>query len=472
MRSKLLNKIMIPLVFMISLLLVNAEHGFTQVEEKEKKVYKLDKVIVRDHPLKEAITVTPQVTVINVDKFKKAGTVQTIRDVLSEIGGLDVLSSSVTPSQSDSIYIRGMDQSRIQIFVDGKPMRLTGTRGYYKIDWTTMLLDNVETIEVIKGSHSLLYPYAMGGAINIITKKGIKTDELKPRVTAKTEFGTYGMEGYSASVTGGLLNTIGYSMSAATRTGDGYLRNNWYDSDNLNGRITFYLPADGKLLFGYDHVNYVSGYPVINDPSRDDFDPDYPAVKENEVDTFTHDREGRCYPGGISYWEKRTRDANMLYEQPLGPGELRFQLHEKKEDRARCGYSYSKGKLKQGTVSDNEYYVWGTSLDYQNFELVKDHTLSIGGEYRDLGTPDNKNYSTTLSGYLQDVWSVTPYLNLTYGFRYYRFEIDAARPYKTSADRVNYRRIEKAFCPKIRADYQLNPGLALYAAVSSETRTP
>jgi len=54
-------------------------------KEGGEQVYRLDKVIVRDHPLKdESMVVTPDVTVINVEKFQKAGSVQNIRDLLSE----------------------------------------------------------------------------------------------------------------------------------------------------------------------------------------------------------------------------------------------------------------------------------------------------------------------------------------------------------------------------------------------------
>ena len=253
---------------MICFLFFIPQQAFSQVKTEEK-VYRLDKVIVRDHPLKdESMVVTPDVTVINVDKFQKAGPVQTIRDVLSETLGLNVQSTSITPSPSESIYIRGLDQSRIQIFLDGRPMRLFGAYGYYKVDWTTMPLDNVETIEVIRGSHSLLYPFSMGGAINIITKKGIKTDEIKPKVSATTEFGSYHAQSYSASVLGGLANTIGYSLAAARRKGDGYLRNNYYDTDSFNARIEEEIVGASATFGEGEHlieISTVSGDIEITD---------------------------------------------------------------------------------------------------------------------------------------------------------------------------------------------------------------
>jgi len=427
-------------------------------------------VIVRDHPLKdESMVVTPDVTVINVEKFQKAGNVHNIQDVLSEILGVSVLRSNITPSPSETVYIRGMDQSRIQIFLDGKPMRLMGRRGYYKIDWTTMPLDNVETIEVIRGSHSLLYPFSMGGAINIITKKGKKTDEVKPDISITTEFGSYGAESYSASLLGGLFNTIGYSFSGARRSGDGYLRNNYYDTGNFNARISLYLPTDGILSFGWDHVENTTGYAVINDPLRDDYDPDYPIVLADNVDTFTHDNEGKSYFGGDSYWKKRTNEYNILFEQPLGLGELRAQVYKHKSVRDRLSYTSTGTQKNQ---FDLDEYNMGCNLEYLDFELITNHAFSIGGEYRTQGDKDDKDFYEIFSGFFQDVWSITSPLTLTWGTRYYEFHSDAYKPYEDRADREEYRRKENEWCPKARLNYEVDPDLTLYATVSREMRIP
>lgn len=474
--KKLFN---IYLVTMMSFLFLLSIPGYSSAQvEKEKKEghpYRLEKVIVRDHPLRdEAMVVTPDVTVINVDKFKKAGSMQNIQDVLSEALGINVLRSNITPSPSETVYIRGMDQSRIQIFMDGRPMRLMGKRGYYKIDWTSMPLDNVETIEIIRGSHSLLYPFSMGGAINIITKKGKKTDEIKPDVSVTTEFGSYGAESYSASILGGLFNTIGYSFSGAGRSGDGYLRNNYYDTGSFNSRISLYLPTEGTLSCGWDHVENETGYAVINDPSRDDYDPDYPVVQADEVDTFTHDYEGKSYPGGDSYWKRRANEYNILFDQPLGPGELRAQIYKHKSERDRLSYTSDGTQKKQ---LDSDEYNMGYNLDYLDFELIANHAFSIGGDYRTQGDKDNKDYYEIISGYFQDVWSITPALTLTWGARYYEFQSDAYKAglpdmSKASKAQYAYRRVENEWCPKARLDYEFDTSLSLYAAVSREMRTP
>ena len=447
------------------------EYCPAQVDEGKEggdQVYKLDKVIVRDHPLKdESMVVMPDVTVINVDKFQKAGSVETIRDVLSEALGLSVLQSSVTPNQSEGIYIRGMDQSRYQIFMDGRPMRLHGSHGYFKMDWTSVPLDNVETIEIVRGSHSLLYPFSMGGAINIITKKGKKTNDLKPDCIVRTGFGPYGAQSYSANVTGGMLETIGYSLAAAHREGDGYLRGNDYNTDNLNGRFSLYLPTGGTITYGIDHVNTVTGYAVINDPNdaASNYDPSYPIVRVGEIDTFTHDYEGKAYAGGKNQWERTVNDQSLLIEQPLPVGEIRAQVYKQLSKRDRYAH-YSDGS---DTSNYKEEYTGGVALDYLGFDLIDNHSLSIGGDYRNQGTPDNKDFYAITALFIQDVWSIADPVTLTFGTRWYEFATDS---YEFGDLSKKTRRIEKEWCPKARLDYEFDGGLSLYASVSREMRMP
>jgi len=442
--------------------------------DEPQKTYRLDRVIVRAHPMSEkAMEVTPDVTVINLDKFEKAGKVHNIQDVLSETLGLDVMRSNITPSPSEQVYIRGLDQSRIQVFLDGKPMRLMGKRGYYKIDWTTMPLDNVESIEVIRGSHSLLYPFSMGGAINIITKKGKHADELKPDISVASEFGTYGAESYSASIQGGLLNAIGYSFAGADRSADGFLRNNYYDTQSFNSRLSLFLPTGGTLTAGWDYADNQTGYAVINDPDdpASDYDPDQPVVSAGEVDTFTHDYEGKAYPGGDSFWEKRTNEYSLLFEQPIGPGEVQAQIYQHQSERDRFYFDAS-GEQNEQLAS--EELNTGGYMKFLSYEITENHSISIGGEYRAQGDDANEDFYEIFSGYFQDVWTIAPPLTLTWGTRYYEFHSDA---YRAGFDWSNreayaYRRVEEEWCPKARVNYDANPELSLYAAVSREMRLP
>jgi outer membrane receptor protein involved in Fe transport len=276
------------------------------------------------------------------------------------------------------------------------------------------------------------------------------------------------------------LNLIGYSFAGAHREGDGYLRNNDYNTGSFNARMTLFLPTGGTLTGGWDYVDNETGYAVINDPSRDDYDSSYPDVLEDEVDRFAHGPEGLVYPGGDSFWQKRTSEYSILLEQPLGPGELRAQVYQHESNRDRY-WVVSDGTPKEDP--DIEEKNRGAFLDYLDFELIKNHAFSIGGEYRTQGIPENKDYYEIISGYFQDVWSVMSPLTLTWGVRYYEFQSDAYKAgfpgmkeyrLKSPSEQkaYQYRRVENEWCPKARLDYEFDSTLTLYAAVSREMRTP
>ncbi len=481
MRFKKLFFAMVVSLFLFGLQFTCFAEEEGEAGEEQIQPYKLEQVIVRDHPLRgQALEITPDVTVINVDDFEKAGRMNDIQDLLEETLGLDVMRSNIGSSPSDQVYLRGMDASRYQIFMDGRPMRLMGRMGYYKVDWTTMPLNNVESVEIIRGSHSLLFPFSMGGAFNIITKKGKKTDEIKPDVTVASEFGSYGQESYSANVQGGALNAIGYSFAAETREGDGYLRNNFYDTDNFNSRISLFLPTDGTLTAGFDYVDNRTGYAVINDPDdpASDYDPDYPVVSADEIDKYTHDYEGKAYPGGDSYWDKRTYDYSLMLEQPMGPGEIRAQAFHNHSDRDRLYHD----KEKQNEQIGTEEFNTGYSLDYLGVDIFDKHTLSFGGEYRTQGPKDTKDFYEIVSAYVQDVWNPVSPLTLTWGVRFYEFQSDAYKPFPDGKkfvlmspeerEKYGYRRVENEWCPKARLSYEVDPDLTLYASASREMRLP
>jgi len=198
---------------------------------------------------------------------------------------------------------------------------------------------------------------------------------------------------------------------------------------------------------------------------------------EHDVDNFVHGPEGLVYPGGDSYWQKRTNEYSILLDQPLGPGELRAQVYQHESNRDRYWLT-SNGTKKENLEIEEKNR--GVFLDYLDFELIKNHAFSIGGEYRTQGIPENKDYYEIMSGYFQDVWSVTSPLTLIWGVRYYEFHSDAYKAgfpgmkTATEADKKahEYRRKENEWCPKVRLDYEVDPNLTLYATVSREMRMP
>ena len=77
-----------------------------------------------------------------------------------------------TRTGTEGLQIQGLDASYITILIDGAP--LIG-RSFGALDLNRISVENIERIEIIKGASSSLYgSNALGGVINLITKKQIK----------------------------------------------------------------------------------------------------------------------------------------------------------------------------------------------------------------------------------------------------------------------------------------------------------
>ncbi len=98
-----------------------------------------------------------------------------------------------------SVDIRGFGETgalNTFVLVDGRRVNEIDLSG---VDWTQIPLDQMERIEIVRGSGSVLYgDNAVGGVINIITKKPEKPFSAKAEVVG----GSYGYHKESGSVGG------------------------------------------------------------------------------------------------------------------------------------------------------------------------------------------------------------------------------------------------------------------------------
>ena len=101
--------------------------------------------------------------VITKDEIEKLN-LNTMQDLLQQKGYF------VAPLKSGGFQLRGLSSEYVLVMIDGVPVagRQSGA-----LDLSNIYLGNVERVEVVKGSMSSLWGnHAIGGVINIITKKG------------------------------------------------------------------------------------------------------------------------------------------------------------------------------------------------------------------------------------------------------------------------------------------------------------
>lgn len=170
--------------------------------------------------------VTTSISVITADDIRKQQAV-TVVDALRNVPGVDVVQSG-SMGEVASLFIRGSNSNQVLVLVDGIEVNSV-TAGLF--DFAHLLTDNVERIEVLRGSGGALYgSKAVGGVIDIITKKGAGSPQAALSAeggNGRTHREVFGLSGSSGA--------LGYSLSSS------YLRTNGFQSVNdayRNGSVS------------------------------------------------------------------------------------------------------------------------------------------------------------------------------------------------------------------------------------------
>ncbi len=168
--------------------------------------------------------------------------ISNVADALRTVPGLDVVRTGGLGQQT-SVFLRGANSNHTLVLVDGvemnDPSSPTGA-----FDFAFLQTDNIERIEVVRGAASAAFGSdAIGGVINVITKKGAG----KLKFTGVAEGGSYGTWKTGGNISGG-TERINYSFDASRLETAGFsaadknlgnLMPNGYRNTTISGRTGF-----------------------------------------------------------------------------------------------------------------------------------------------------------------------------------------------------------------------------------------
>ena len=171
-------------------------------------IYSMAEITVSANAPKAEVAQTTTVTAEDI----KAQNARTVAEALATTAGLRVSSGRKNEA---AVSIHGFDQSKILVLIDGVPYYETN---YGKLDLNQIPTDNIARIDVTKGAASVLYgANAMGGVINIITKKASD----KPFYGATLETGENGPRQYVVTH-GQKTGKVNYWVSYTHMESDGW----------------------------------------------------------------------------------------------------------------------------------------------------------------------------------------------------------------------------------------------------------
>ncbi|MEI8010904.1 MAG: TonB-dependent receptor [Candidatus Omnitrophota bacterium] len=189
-------------------------------------------VVTPGRDVQAAESAPAYVNVISRDEITASGA-RSVPDVLAQETGVHVFNKGSL--KNTAIDIGGYNDaavSNVLVLLNGRRLNPSDSSGP---DLAQIPLESVERIEVIRGGASVLYgDNAVGGVVNIITRKG--WEGVSGAVAL--EAGSYGLRKESAQVSAGSKDitvyalgstqeTNGYRANNAFQSGDGQVRVNW-----------------------------------------------------------------------------------------------------------------------------------------------------------------------------------------------------------------------------------------------------
>ena len=163
---------------------------------------------------------------IDQKSIKQTYVNQDIPELLSYQPSITFYSENGNGLGYNYLSIRGFDQRRISVSINGIPQNDPEDHNVYWLDFPD-LLESTELIQIQRGAGSGIVGYpAVGGSINIITS----AFSDKPRIDFTTSIGDYNTRKYSAQFSSGLISNK-YSIYAklSQTLSSGYRNSSWID---------------------------------------------------------------------------------------------------------------------------------------------------------------------------------------------------------------------------------------------------
>ena len=329
------------------------------------------------------------VTVIGKDNIKQVRDSRTVDGLFENTAGIDLRRNSYGGNTGNNVYLRGFDSSRYVVMIDGRPLTGVGVYGGNYVDWASLSTDDIEKVEVIRGTESAEYGNTLGGTINIVTRQG--TDKTK--IDIRSSCGTFGTVDAAASHSGNLGKFFYDGLSYGFYTTQGYLRNNFNSRNNFDCKLNFILPGDLNAGIGARYTEQDRGFVVANHEGSRYYNSTYPESAEDSGGGPTLQWWGAAGPGGPvkpqyywgdgSYWNDKRGQYDLTLKKTFDTLDFTAQAYTNREERTEYYYAIdNSSKLVLQRYSEPEES-WGLILKIA--QSIGKHIIKYGYELYNIG---------------------------------------------------------------------------------------
>lgn len=289
---------------------------------------------------------------------------QNLPDLLATRAGVGVSQLGGAMGRNATVDLRGFGAtatSNTLILVDGQRANPVDMGS---IIWSSIPLESVERIEIVRGAGTVLYgDGASGGVINIVTNKSGK------RAAALTaSVGSYGYRGADLLLAGGGEQAY-YNLFVNSASADGYRDNSQQDQQAASGRVGWRLER-GEAFADFAVYQESNGLPgsVFSAAYADD-----PRATRSPYDSER--RDGYRLRPGLSYQvnERLTLEGELGFEhQDLQADYVASQsasrrLRDTASFTPRLRWRHDVGLLPSETVTGFDYYDGEIDADNSGF---------------------------------------------------------------------------------------------------------
>ncbi len=388
-----------------------------EAEERSGDVHKLQPVIVTatrsEHDIQEVPLAVSIVTGEDISRNPNTN----IADLLSNVPGVQL--GGVNVAGDRRVLIRGQAAGATLILINGvrqPEIRNTAGAGF------TISTHDIERIEVIKGPASVLYGSdAVGGVVNIITKKGgdkpvgakvgvvydSSVDSWEPSASL---FGNY--KGFNYRL---LADGVNADDRKVGRRGDDesdILFNSNFRQRDYRGQLG-YEWEKGSVSFIAERFEGKYNYtPLMDNPNGDGTDIPAPPNKRATISEVPKD-DRNSYTLNLHLKDISKNFVNFRatgYLQDLDKG---FDYYNYTTGIYSGKHTYEHeafgGMLQTDWLLFDDHFV-SVGLDYDNITMTKRDYLAAGNQ-------QSEGYNRVLAAFIQDEWTIIDGLTLTAGLR-------------------------------------------------------